>query len=220
MFPIPIVHKLLDELNGATYFTKLDLRSSYHQVRMHDADIHKTAFRTHHGHYEFVVMAFGLTNAPATFQSLMNEVLCPFLRRFVLMFFDDILIYSTFLAEHLQHIRAVSTTLRNHSLFLKCSKCSSAKRRVEYLGHFISKDGVAMDPAKIKAVQGWPTPGSVHALRGFLSLTGYYRRFIHNYGVIAAPLTALLKREAFCWTDAATAAFNALKSALTSSPVL
>jgi len=165
-------------------------------------------------------MAFGLTNAPATFQSLMNEVLRPFLRHFVLVFFDDILIYSTSFAAHLQHIRAVLSTLRAHSLFLKRSKCSFAERRVEYLGHFISEAGVAMDPAKIEAVQSWPMPRTLRALRGFLGLTGYYRRFIHNYGVIATPLTALLKRDAFRWSDAAAAAFDMLKSALTSGPVL
>ena len=150
----------------------------------------------------------------------MNEVLCPFLRHFVLVFFDDILIYSTSFAAHLQHIRAVLSTLRAHSLFLKRSKCSFAERRVEYLGHFISEAGVAMDPAKIEAVQSWPMPRTLRALRGFLGLTGYYRRFIHNYGVIAAPLTALLKRDAFRWSDAADAPFDMLKSALTSGPVL
>jgi len=220
LFPIPVVDELLDELKGATFFTKLDLHSCYHQVRMHPEDIHKTALRTHHGHFEFVVMVFGLTNAPSMFQALMNEVLGPYLRKFVLVFFDDILIYSKLWSDHLRHIRAVFTVLRAHRLFLKQSKCSFAERSVAYLGHIISDAGVAMDPAKIQAVQAWPQPRTVRALRGFLGLTGYYRRFINVYGAMAAPLTALLKREAFLWSPDATAAFLEFKKVLTSGLVL
>jgi len=219
MFPIPVVDELLDELKGACFFTKLDLASSYHQVRMHPDDIHKTAFRTHHGHFEFVVMPFGLTNAPSTFQALMNEVLRPFLRKSVLVFFDDILIYSSY-TEHLRHACAVLSVLREHSLFLKRSKCSFAEQSVTYLGHIISADGVAMDPSKIEVVQSWPQPRSIKALRGFLCFTGYYRRFINDYGANAAPLTALLKKEAFIWSPLATEAFVKLKNALTSGPAL
>ena len=127
----------MDELKDAVFFTKLDLRSGYHQVRMHPDDVAKTAFRTHHGHFEFLVMPFGLTNAPSTFQALMNEVLRPFLRRCVLVFFDDILIFSRTETEHLQHVRAVLSTLRHHGLVLKRSKCSFGERRIHYLGHVI-----------------------------------------------------------------------------------
>jgi hypothetical protein len=143
------VEELLDELRDAS-FTKLDLRSGYHQVLMHPDDVEMTAFRTHQGLFEFLVMPFGLTNAPATFQALMNDVLRPFLRRFVLMFFDDILIYSSAWLEHLRHVRLVFEQLQAHKLYLKKSKCFFSARSVAYLGHVISADGVAMDGEKCR----------------------------------------------------------------------
>jgi hypothetical protein len=219
-FPIPIVDELLDELKGARFFTKLDLRSGYHQVLMHQVDIAKTTFRTHHGHFKFLVMAFGLTNAPSTLQALMNDVLRAFLRRFVLVFFDDILIYSSTWAEHLQHVRLVIQTLRHNKLAVKQSKCSFGASSIDYLGHIISNGVVAMDPAKVEAVQAWPRPTTVKALRGFLGLTGYYRKFIQNYGLVAHPLTQLLKKEAFAWNTDAEQAFITLKQALVEGPAL
>jgi hypothetical protein len=137
--------------------------------------------------YEFRVMAFGLCNAPATFQALMNDVLRPFLRRFVLVFFDDILVYSKTWADHLRHLRVVLNELRHHHLFVKRAKCSFGASSIAYLGHVISVDGVAMDTTKVKAILDWPTPRSSRAVRGFLGLAGYYRKFVHNYGIVAAP---------------------------------
>jgi hypothetical protein len=173
-FPIPVVEELWNELRGALFFTKLDLRSSYHQVLMHPDDVEKTAFRTHQGLFEFLVMPFGLTNALTTFQALMNEVLLPFLRRFVLVFYDDILIYSSSWSEHLRHVWLVLEKQQQHQLFLKKSKCFFGARSVGYLGHVISAEGVAMDEDKVRAVLTWPVPMSVRTVRAFLGLAGYY----------------------------------------------
>ncbi|GAU26218.1 hypothetical protein TSUD_354400 [Trifolium subterraneum] len=200
-FPIPAIDELLDELYGTHWFSKLDLRAGYHQIRMDQNDIHKTAFRTHQGHYEFLVMPFGLCNAPSTFQATMNLIFEPYLCEFVIVFFDDILVYSPSLESHLQHLEIVLQCLMEHEFCLKESKCLIAQSSIEYLWHVVSAAGVGPDPSKIEAM--W-----------------FYRKFVRNYASIAAPLTQLLKRDAFDWNSEADQAFVALKKAMSEAPVL
>lgn len=219
-YPIPLLEDLLDELGGSKYFSKLDLCSGFHQLRMDPPDIYKTAFKTHSGHYEYLVMPFGLSNAPCTFQSLMNHIFRSIARKFLLVFFDDILIYSSTWESHVEHLQVVFSILRHEHLFLKQSKCTFGATLIEYLGHLISADGVRTDPEKIKAVENWPTPINQKQLRSFLGLTNYYRRFVKGYGMISRPLTVLLQKDGFTWTDSAASAFKELKRALSSAPVL
>jgi hypothetical protein len=173
-FLITNIDELLDELQGVAYFTKLDLKLGYHQIILRKESIPKTTFRTHDGNYEFLVMPFGLTNARSTFQILMNKNFRPQLRKFVLVFFDNILIYNKSREDHIKHVDKFLQIIENNQLCVKRSKCSFGKNEVEYLGHVVSRERVNMNPQKIQVITKWPIPKTIKSLRGFLGLTGYY----------------------------------------------
>ncbi|KAL1204567.1 RNA-directed DNA polymerase-like protein [Cardamine amara subsp. amara] len=219
--PIPRLDDMLDELNGATIFSKIDLRSGYHQVRMKEGDEWKTAFKTKRGLYEWLVMPFGLTNAPSTFMRLMNHILRAYICKFVVVYFDDILIYSTCLADHLSHLEQVLETLRLEHLYANLKKCTFCADQVVFLGFVISSQGLKVDEEKIKAIQDWPTPTTIGHVRSFHGLASFYRRFVRNFSTLAAPLTSVIKKDvAFKWGSAQEEAFNKLKDSLTHAPVL
>ncbi|GAU10196.1 hypothetical protein TSUD_418680, partial [Trifolium subterraneum] len=218
---LPRIDDLLDQLRGATIFSKIDLRSGYHQIRIRTSDVSKTAFRTRYGHYEFLVMPFGLTNAPAVFMDYMNRIFQPYLDKFVVIFIDDILIYSRDPQEHAEHLRIVLNILREKQLYAKFSKCEFWLSEVKFLGHVISQGGVSVDPSKVEAVLNWERPRTVSEIRSFLGLAGYYRRFILGFSEIALPLTRLTRKgAAFVWNELCENSFNLLKQKLTSAPVL
>ncbi|KAJ9545105.1 hypothetical protein OSB04_024812 [Centaurea solstitialis] len=194
-YPLPCIDDLFDQLQGATYFSKIDLRSGYHHMRVREEDIAKTAFRTRYGHYEFLVMPFGLTNAPAVFMDLMNRVCRPYLDKFVIVFIDDILIYSQIKEDHEQHLRLILELLKAEKLYAKFSKCEFWIREVHFLGHVVNKEGIHVDPAKIEAIKKWEAPKTPTEIRQFLGLASYYRRFIANFSKIAQPLTTLTQKD-------------------------
>src|SRR3954469_13652796 len=220
-YPLPRINDLYDQLAGSKVFSKLDLRLGYHQIRVRDVDIPKTAFITRYGSYEYTVMSFGLTNAPATFSRLMNYIFMEYLDKFVVVYLDDILIYSKNDEEHAEHLRLILTKLREHKLYVKYSKCEFWLPEVTYLGHVISKDGIAVTPERIQAIIDWTPPKTVKQVRSFLGLASYCRRFFENFSKIAKPLTKLLKKDKkFLWTPKCEESFQELKRRLTSAPVL
>jgi hypothetical protein len=180
-YPLPRIDDLFDQMKGATVFSKIDLRSGYHQLRIKEDDIPKTTFKMTFGHYEFTVLPFGLTNAPGVFMSLMNGVFRKLLDKFVQVFIDDILIYSRTTEEHDEHLRLVLQCLREHKLYGKLSKCSFYQSRIHYLGHVISGEGITVDPAKVEAIMEWPAPMNVNEVHSFMGLAGYYRRFVEGF---------------------------------------
>ncbi|GJU85066.1 putative reverse transcriptase domain-containing protein [Tanacetum coccineum] len=194
-YPLPRIDDLFDQLQGLSVYSKIDLRSGYHQLRVRDEDIPKTAFRTRYGHYEFQVMPFGLTNAPAVFMDLMNRVCKPYLDKFVIVFIDDILIYSRNKEEHANHLRIILELLKKEKLYAKFSKCDFWIHNVQFHGHLIDSQGLHVDPAKIEAVKNWVSPTTPTEIHQFLGLAGYCRRFIEGFSKIAKSLTELTQKN-------------------------
>ncbi|GKA83030.1 putative reverse transcriptase domain-containing protein [Tanacetum coccineum] len=235
-YPLPRIDDLFDQLQGSSVYSKIDLRSGYHQLRVREEDIPKTAFRTRYGHYEFHVMPFGLTNAPAVFMDLMNRVCKPYLDKFVIVFIDDILIYSKNKEEHeghLQlilellkeehegHLQLILELLKEEKLYAKFSKCEFWIPKVQFLGHVIDSKGIHVDPAKIESIKDWASPKSATEIRQFLGLAGYYRRFIEGFSKIAKPMTKLTQKNVkFDWGEKEEAAFQLIKQKLCSAPIL
>jgi hypothetical protein len=220
-YPLPRIEDLFDLMKGASIFSKIDLRSGYHQLKIRESDIPNTAFRTQYGLYEYTVMYFGLTNALAYFIYLMNKVFMEYLDRFIVVFIDDILIFSKTMEEHEEHLRLVLEKLRSNQLYAKFSKCEFWLTEVTFLGHVISTGGVSVDPGMVKDVLNWMSPTTISEIQSFLGLAGYYRRFIRDFSKIAKPMTKLLeKNKAFEWTKECQTSFKELRKRLTSAPVL
>ncbi|GKC76576.1 putative reverse transcriptase domain-containing protein [Tanacetum coccineum] len=192
---LPRIDDLFDHLQGSRYFLKIDLQSGYHQLRVREENIPKTAFRKRYGHFELTVMSFGLSNAPAVFMDLMNRVCKPYLDKFVIVFIDDILIYSKSKEEHEVHLKLILELLKKEKLFKKFSKCEFWLQEVRFLGHVVNSEGIHMDPSKIEAVKNWKPPKTPTKIRSFLGLAGYYRRFIANFSRIKKPLTLLTQKN-------------------------
>ena len=190
-YPLLRIDDLFDQLRGARVYSKIVLRIGYHELRVREADIPKIAFRTQYGHFDFIVMPFRLTNAPTVFMDLMHRVFQPYLDQFVVVFIDDILIYSQSEEEHEDHLRIVHQALKEHKLYAKFSKCEFLLIEVRFLGHVVSASGVSIDPEKVEAVMSWERPKSIFKIRSFLGLVGYYRRFIEDFSRLAAPMTRL-----------------------------
>jgi hypothetical protein len=220
-YPLPRIDILFDQLARAQVFSKIDLCSGYHQIKICTEDVPKTAFTTRYGLFEYLVMSFGLTNASAHFMYLMNSVFMPKLDKFVVVFIDDILIYSRSIEEHEEHLRIVLQRLRDHQLYAKFSKCEFWIKEVSFLGHVVSPEGIAVDLGKVKEVLEWKPPTTVSEVQSFLGLGGYYRRFILNFSKIVRPITELLKKgNKYLWSETCDEAFEHLKRLLTTSLVL
>ncbi|GKE98607.1 putative reverse transcriptase domain-containing protein [Tanacetum coccineum] len=220
-YPLPRIDDLFDQLQGSSIYSKIDLRSGYHQLKVREEDISKTAFRTRYGHYEFQVMLFGLTNAPAVFMDLMNRVCKPYLDKFVIVFIDDILIYSKNKQEHEEHLKIILELLKKEELHAKFSKSEFWIPKVQFLVHVIDNKGIHVDPSNIESVKNWASPKTLTEIRQFLGLAGYYRRFIEGFSKIAKPMTKLTQKKVkFEWGDKQEAAFQLLKQKLCSAPIL
>ena len=219
-FPIPRLDDLLDQIGRASIFSKLDLKSGYHQIHIRPGDEWKTAFKTREGLFEWLVMPFGLSNAPSTFMRVMNQALRPFIGKCVVVYFDDILVFSETLGSHLNHLRDVLQVLRQQELFAARKKCVFGTSQVLFLGYIISADGLQVDPSKIEAIKSWPIPQTITEVRSFHGLASFYQHFVRNFSALTAPLTDCMKGSTFLWTTAAETAFQTIKEHLISAPIL
>nr|GEV54476.1 putative reverse transcriptase domain-containing protein [Tanacetum cinerariifolium] len=220
-YPLPRIDDLFDQLQGSSVYSKIDLRSCYHPLRVSEEDILKTAFSTRYGHYEFQVMPFGLTNIPTVFMDLMNRVCKPYLDKFVIVFIDDILIYSKNKEEHEEHLKLILELLKKEELYAKFSKCEFWISKVQFIGHMIDSKGIHMDPSKIESIKDWASPKTLTEIRQFLGLVGYYRKFIKGFSKIAKSMTKLThKNVKFDWGEKEEAAFQLIKQKLCTTPIL
>ena len=219
-FPIPRLDDLLDQLYGASIFSKIDLRSGYHQILMNEEDEWKTAFKTQDGLYEWMVMPFELSNAPNTFMRFMNHILKSFSGNFVVVYFDDILIYSKNSMEHLEHLRQLFSILKKQQLFSNLKKCDFYAEKIIFLGYVVTKDGIEMDRSKIEVITNWPTPSLIHYVRSFHELISFYMRFIRGFSSIMALVTECIKGDKFKWTSVAEESFELIKKKVTEAPCL
>jgi hypothetical protein len=220
-FPLPRIEDLFDQMKGAKIFSKIDLRSGYHQLKIRAEDVPKTPFTTRYGLYEFLVMSFGLTNAPTYFMNLMNKVFMEYLDQFVVVFIDDILIYSSNEETHEDHLRLVLQKLRDNQLYAKFSKCDFWLKEVAFLGHIVTDGGIKVDLGKISEILNWKQPKDASKIISFLGLAGYYRRFIEGFSKLMKPLTSLLEKgKEFKWDEACQNCFEELKKRLTTAPIL
>ncbi|KAJ7986713.1 hypothetical protein DPEC_G00342750 [Dallia pectoralis] len=221
-YPLPLIPAALEQVGQASIYSKLDLRSAYNLVRIREGDEWKTAFITHRGHYEYCVMPYGLTNAPAVFQAFMNDIFRDMIDRFVIVYIDDILIFSNSLVEHVCHVKQVLERLQKHQLYVKLEKSEFHVSTISFLGAVLTPEGVKLDDTKILAVRNWPQPKTVKELQRFLGFANYYRRFVRNFSTTAAPLSAMTSQKGrnLTWTDAARRAFHDLQHRFTSVPIL
>ncbi len=221
-YPLPLLPASLEQLRKAKYFTKLDLRSAYNLIRIHEGDEWKTAFSTASGHYEYLVIPFGLSNSPSVFDAFINDVFRDMLNHWVIVYIDDILIYSDSYQDHIKHVRSVLQRLIVNQLFAKTEKCEFHQDTISFLVYVISSGGVAMNERKVQAILNWPRPLTIKELQRFLGFANFYRRFIQNFSTTAAPLTSMFQKgqQRLVWTPTALSAFQEMKERFTSAPIL
>ncbi|MBW0571496.1 hypothetical protein O181_111211 [Austropuccinia psidii MF-1] len=220
-YPVPPMNQLLNVFNGSSIFSKIDLRGAYNLLRIKEGDEHLTCFRTKYGSFEYLVMPFGLTNAPASFQNLVNDIFQDLLDVFVVVYLDDIMVFSKSEEEHVTHVSTVLSRLRANNLFAKASKCLFHVSSVEYLGYVVSSEGLKMDQAKVQQILNWPPPRNLKALQSFLGFANFYRRFIKNYSKKISSLTSFLKKDScFPLNEEALSQFHQLQEAFTTAPIL